>query len=633
MKPHLTEDILIQYQFDLLEAEQVNDVKSHLQECSACRRELEQIANKFSALDLLSGEPDITEELISRTVENAGSSKANTRRLFTASPQWLSTAAAVLIVGLLAATLYIHTAGRNEKTFSLDTIKKSESGAVKTEEVSEKSAIVKNMDSLTKSKNASQSYLYKREHAVKRPNERSIDEKPPFAPASAIELVTLPRRDELQLTIYNSADLTLVREKRNLTMKQGWNWLQFMWANTKIDPTSLSIRTLNQTDKIDVQQLVYPARLKDIGRWLIRSEITGQVPFEITYMTSGISWRAFYMGTLAEDEKTMTLTGHVRVNNNSGEDYEDAQTRLIVGKVNQLDKIADLANRQHPYGSPIQISKGFTSWSFDNAPMDVVTEYNYDGFSVGFATGEVLGGLDLSFGSHGIKKIAKEGLSEYFLYTIEGTETIADKWGKRLPSFEIEDIPVESLYKYDEDRYGKQTVRFISFANDEDHEMGETPIPDGQVKVFRQTNEDKNLSYIGQTSTKYIPINEEVELNLGSARLVNVEPKLMNSRTDNYTFDKKGNVNGYDEIQSWQIEATNSRKLPVDIEITRNFNTAYWSLEMPDSKVKYEKLDITRSRFETSLTPESKLFFEYTVTIYHGKRQEYYTNKMKETQE
>jgi hypothetical protein len=48
-----------------------------------------------------------------------------------------------------------------------------------------------------------------------------IDATPPFAPASAIELVTLPRRDELQLTIYNSADLTLVRERRNLTLKRG----------------------------------------------------------------------------------------------------------------------------------------------------------------------------------------------------------------------------------------------------------------------------------------------------------------------------------------------------------------------------------------------------------------------------
>ena len=139
--------------------------------------------------------------------------------------------------------------------------------------------------------------------------EQIEDEKPPFAPASAIELVVLPRRENVQITIYNSADLTLVREKRNLTLKKGWNWLQFMWANTLIDPTSLNIEPTEQKDKIDIEQLVFPPRLRELGRWLIKSDVEGQVPFEITYFTSGLCWRAFYMGTLSEDEKKMNLEG------------------------------------------------------------------------------------------------------------------------------------------------------------------------------------------------------------------------------------------------------------------------------------------------------------------------------------
>ncbi|GAH07050.1 unnamed protein product, partial [marine sediment metagenome] len=119
--------------------------------------------------------------------------------------------------------------------------------------------------------------------------------------------------------------------------------------------TSLSLEPLEQADKIDIQQLVFPARLRELGRWLIRSEVSGQVPFEITYFTSGLSWRAFYIGTLAKDEKMMQLQGYVRVTNKSGEDYEKAQTRLIVGKVHILDQIAELAKRQYPYGRPIPV--------------------------------------------------------------------------------------------------------------------------------------------------------------------------------------------------------------------------------------------------------------------------------------
>ena len=42
-----------------------------------------------------------------------------------------------------------------------------------------------------------------------------------------IDLVTLPDRESVQLTIYNSADLTLVREVRNLTLRKGTNRLSF----------------------------------------------------------------------------------------------------------------------------------------------------------------------------------------------------------------------------------------------------------------------------------------------------------------------------------------------------------------------------------------------------------------------
>ena len=136
-------------------------------------------------------------------------------------------------------------------------------------------------------------------------------------------------------------------------------------------------------------------------------------------------------------------------------------------------------------------------------------------------------------------QIEKEGLSEYFLYTIEGTETIPDKWGKRLLSFKANDTKVKSLYKYDEERFGKETIRYISFANDKEHSLGDTPIPDGNVKIFSKADKQGYLSYVGGMDIKYIPVNEEVELNLGPARLVSVEPVLMDYKKQfQYTVNK-----------------------------------------------------------------------------------------------
>ena len=47
------------------------------------------------------------------------------------------------------------------------------------------------------------------------------------ASAQNVDLVTLPRRDTVQLTIYNSEDITLAKEVRAVTLKKGANRLQF----------------------------------------------------------------------------------------------------------------------------------------------------------------------------------------------------------------------------------------------------------------------------------------------------------------------------------------------------------------------------------------------------------------------
>ncbi|MHC4458029.1 MAG: DUF4139 domain-containing protein [Planctomycetota bacterium] len=528
---------------------------------------------------------------------------------FFRKPAWIGTAAAVLVIGSL---LMVSHLGK-------DQVKKREvakdSGQVGEEMRLAKGSEFRPAQDMEERVDAAKMPATSgvRARAIK----AAMPERPPFAPASAIELVTLPRRDKVQLTIYNSADLTLVRERRNLTLKEGWNWLQFMWANTLIDPTSLSLEPLEQADKIDIQQLVFPARLRELGRWLIHSEVTGQVPFEITYFTSGLSWRAFYMGTLTEDEKAMQLQGYVRVANNSGEDYEDAQTRLIVGKVHLLDRIAQLAQQQWPHGRP-----GIRPYLDEDKKLRGLKE----DVSVDYLRQLGVAGDFISLDR---KEIRKEGLSEYFLYTIEGTETIAHQWGKRLLSFDVKDIEVKSLYKYDEQRWGQQTMRFVTFANDEEHNLGQTPIPNGTVRIYRQADGQGHLSYIGGTNIKYIPVDEEVELNLGFARLVTVEPALMDFQMDNFIFDRKGNITGWDEVRTWKIEIANTRELPVDVEITRGFDTAYWELQFDAEEVSYEKHDATHARFKTKVEPRSKRIFTYTVTTYHGVREEALTKRQK----
>ena len=422
-----------------------------------------------------------------------------------------------------------------------------------------------------------------------------------------VDLVTLPSRDTVQLTIYNSADMTLVRESRALTLKDGKNKLQFSWANTLIDPTSLEMLPKANAEKIDIADLTYPPRVRNLGLWNIESGISGKVPVEITYLTSGLSWRAFYMGTLTEDEKTMCLQGYVRVTNNSGEDYENAQTRLIVGRVHILDEIAELARRQYPYGKPGEV-------------RTVTRQYLAKRARAKGAIEELVTAADEE--RYGRKEIKKEGLSEYFLYTIEGTETIPTGWSKRLISFDVDVVPVVNLKKYEQERYGISVVRFLSFKNDEEHKLGETPIPGGMLKVYRSADDKGHLSYTGQSSFKYIPVDEDVELNLGAVGDVVVEPTLMDYETKNYRFDRDRNISGWDEVRRFKIEVRNTRDIGVKVEIQRNFPTQYWELEKSGDFGQFGKVDLDTVKFTLVLEPRSAKKFEYVLTTYHGVRTE-----------
>jgi len=161
--------------------------------------------------------------------------------------------------------------------------------------------------------------------------------------AENVDLSTVPSRDTVQLTIYNSEDLTLVRETRKVTFKKGVNPLQFSWANTLIDPSSVELKFLTHADQLDVLDTTFPHAKPQMLYWNVQSELDGEATIQITYFTSGITWSADYVCLANADETQMGFEGFVRVFNNSGEEYENAQVRLVVGTINLVEKIAQLA--------------------------------------------------------------------------------------------------------------------------------------------------------------------------------------------------------------------------------------------------------------------------------------------------
>jgi hypothetical protein len=417
-----------------------------------------------------------------------------------------------------------------------------------------------------------------------------------FTAAARINVVTLPGRDTVQLTIYNTADLTLVKETRTLTFRKGLNRLEFSWANTLIDPTSVEFRALSHADAVDVLDVSFPPRVANTLEWRIASEFAGEVTVEIRYFTSGIGWDAAYVAEAGKDEKAMTLAGSVRVTNNSGEDYENAQVRLVVGVIRLVENIAQLAQQGRPGSqpAPVPVNPPAAAPAMRALKAAVVEADRLEGTKQ--------------------REVVKEEMGEYFLYTVEGRDTIPTGWSKRLPSFQTAGVPITSYYKFERERWGDTVMRYYRFTNAVPSKLGKEPLPDGSVTAFRLATEDKLYAFVGRTSVKYIPIQETVEMELGKDQEVMVKPTLMNWVKTDLQFDAQGNVKGSTTKETWEIEVQNSKDIDIVLDIRRNFR-GDWSLA---TEANYEKVDATKAKFVLPLKPHAKQKFTYELTVRHG---------------
>ncbi len=415
--------------------------------------------------------------------------------------------------------------------------------------------------------------------------------------AKNVDLVTLPRRDTVQLTIYNSEDLTLVKETRYVTFKKGHNRLQFSWAGTLIDPTSVQIRPLQHADEVELMDTVFPGQKPRHLIWNIESEIEGQIPVEVQYFTSGLTWSMDYVALCNPTETSLSVRGNVHVFNRSGEEYENAQIRLVVGKINLIEKIAQLANRQ---GVPVPTTGTATHDSYRRkAVLDLVDAASVPGLI------SATGGRP--------KQIIKEGVSEYFLFTVDGHETIRNGWSKRMLAVKADDVEFKITYRMRAYQYGPRPVRFFSWRNDQQHKLGESPLPNGLIRVFRE-NGQEGLSYLGQQNLNYVPVQAEIEVNLGTDDLVVYTRRRSKTTRSDFQFSVHRQVTGWNESQSWVDTVRNYRAKPITVQLRLQ-----WPGDVEFQSEKAVSLFDFRT-VETTVVVEPRQHRElvYDALIHHG---------------
>ncbi len=251
-----------------------------------------------------------------------------------------------------------------------------------------------------------------------------------------------------------------------------------------------------------------------------------------------------------------------------------------------MEKIADLAKRPAPEDTVIR--------KHMNRSKDAKTRDADTNEDIGF---ESLSGRLLEKLARGekAKDMVKEGLSEYFLFTIDGREDIQDKQPKRLVALKVADVPLECIYKLS-DRTGDQGfTKFYRFKNikllDEQGKpkklsamvnLGLSPLPNGTVKLFSEYK-NRDLAYVGGAETKYVPIGDRVEVNVGPDNDINVHRRLKDQkissvvarqykrRLDN-DFVLYYDLADYDQTYFYEEEFVSGKLVTAKIEVERQFD-------------------------------------------------------------
>ena len=436
-----------------------------------------------------------------------------------------------------------------------------------------------------------------------------------------IDLATVPSRDTVQLTIYNSEDLTLVRERRRVSFKRGINRLQFSWANTLIDPTSVELRFPRREDRIAVVDTTFPHAKPQMLYWNVSSEIDGEVEAEITYFTSGLGWSADYVLVADAKERHARIESFIRVSNRSGEDYPDAEVRVVVGTINLVEKISQLANI--PMGRVGAMEEKERSGLRYRAAKRAMAA---EAMPATVASDQALASAP--------RQIIKEGLSEYFIYSIEGTETIPNGWSKRLRSFEAEQVPLEVVHRYRERQYGPHLVRLYVTRNDEKSKLGTTPLPNGRMSVFRDTSRD-GLVYLASQTIKYVPVGDRLEVNLGVDPDVVFERETLEIWRDELwlelakgktyrrvgdgalRLDRRGRIVGWDEHRLEAQWIRNFSPYPIKVEVRRYLpGDIVFRSRLDPERHDYQSLDLV-ARVPAGKSEQLR----YQVTTRQGRNQ------------
>lgn len=308
--------------------------------------------------------------------------------------------------------------------------------------------------------------------------------------------------------------------------------------------------------------------------WKLHSEQPASIDAQLSYLTDGMTWRSDYNLLLPENGDTVTMTGWVSIQNNTGTSFEDASIKLIAGDVNKVqDK-----NR---------------------------------------ARGQVMEMAVASRAADAPEVEAKK-FDEFHMYALPLRTTLRDRETKQVEFVRSEQVATEKLYIYNgtggaryygglntNQNYGQNAQSDVAiyreFKNSEANGLG-MALPAGKTRFYRMDS-DGQLEFTGENVIDHTPKNETIRVYLGNAFDLVGE----RTRTNFHKHPSRDLIR-----ESFEIEIRNRSEEEVTVQVVEPlYRWSNWTIT--EHSTDFEKTDAQTIEFPLAVGADQVETIRYTV--------------------
>lgn len=433
----------------------------------------------------------------------------------------------------------------------------------------------------------------------------------------------------LHITIYNQ-NFGLVKDVRQLNLPRGIQNVWFEGVAVQIDPTSVSIRSLDAPDKLSVLEqnfefdLISPAKLmyKYLGQTveLVRTIEDREETVEAKLIgTDG--------GYVYEIDGKIAINPPGRV----------VLPSLPKGLISKPSLVWLLDNGRDKHTVEATYLTNGINWkadyvavlSKDDMLVDVsgwVTIDNQSGVTYENATLKLVAGdvnrlqperqmprmaMEATM-TNGGRQFKEETFFEYHLYTLGRPATVKDRQTKQIGLLEASGIGVEKTFVYASNGHyylsrmggpdtGTKVGVYMSFDNSEKNNLG-MPLPKGVVRMYKK-DKDGSLQFVGEDRIDHTPEDERIRLRMGNAFDIVAE---------RVQTDYKVLASGHLYESSYKVTIRNHKDEDVTVQVVEQM-MGDW--EVLDKSHAFEKESSHRIRFDVPVERKGSVELTYTVRV------------------